>query len=263
MSPLNGTPLDAIMRRLLNGIHWSGFLSAIQFLTIVPCGRRQPFDARSALPFFPLCGLLIGAILTGIHSIAGLWWPEPIVAVLDVLGLVLLTGALHLDGLADTADGLYGHRTPEQALTIMKDSRIGAMGMISVVCCLAAKWAGVAHLAANDQIWLLLVPAYARSSVLLGVKTLPYGRPGGGTGHAFFQAPIRLPDFWGMGLLIGISMLAGWGFLSLNLAFTLIVFLVLRWYQKKIQCITGDMLGAMIEVIEAGLFIIAAARWGV
>jgi adenosylcobinamide-GDP ribazoletransferase len=249
------------MRRVLNGLHWSGFLSAIQFLTIIPCGRRQSFDARSALPFFPLCGLLIGAILIGIHSVAGLWWPGPVVAALDVVGLAVLTGALHLDGLADTADGLYGHRTPELALTIMKDSRIGAMGMVSVVCCLTVKWAGVAHIAANDQIWLLLVPAYARSSVLWAIRTLPYGRPGGGTGHAFFQAPIRLSDFWAMGLLVGISMFTGWGFLSLNLAFTLIVYMVLRWYQKKIQCVTGDMLGAMIEVTEAGLFLVAAARW--
>jgi adenosylcobinamide-GDP ribazoletransferase len=250
------------MRRLLNALYGSGVLSAIQFLTVIPCGPRQTFDARSSLPYFPLCGLLIGAILIGIHSVARLWWPPPVAAVLVVVGLAALTGALHLDGLADTADGLYGHRTPEQALSIMKDSRIGAMGMVSVVCCLAAKWAGVACLVANDRIWLLLIPAYARSAVLFGIKTLPYGRPGGGTGHAFFQAPILWSDFWGMGLLVGISILSGWDFLRLNLAFILIVFLVLRWYQKKIQCITGDMLGAMIEITEAALFIIAAARWG-
>jgi len=178
------------------------------------------------------------------------------------VGLAVLSGALHLDGLADTADGLYGRRAPEQALAIMKDSRIGAMGMVSVVCCLAVKWAGLTHLVANDQIWLLLVPAYARSSVLFGIKVLPYGRPDGGTGHPFFQAPIQLKDFWGLGLLLGLSMLTGWGFLSLNLGFILIVCIILRWYQKKIQCITGDMLGAMIEVTEAGLFLIAAARWG-
>lgn len=251
-----------ILRRILNNIVWRRFLSAIQFLTIIPLGRREPFDARSALPFFPLCGLLIGSILIGIHAIAGLWWPGPVVAVLDVVGLAVLTGALHLDGLADTADGLYGQRAPEQALAIMKDSRIGAMGMVSVVCCLAAKWAGVAHLVANDQIWLLLVPAYARSAVLFGIKALPYGRPGGGTGHAFFQSPIQLKDFWGLGLLLGLSMLTGWGFLGLNLGFVLIVIIILWWYQNKIQCITGDMLGAMIEVTEAGLFLIAAARWG-
>jgi len=250
-----------MLRRILNNFFWQGFLSATQFLTIIPLGRHQTFEARTALPFFPFCGLLIGSMLIGIHAVAGLWWPGPVAAVLDVVGLAVLTGALHLDGLADTADGLYGHRAPEQALAIMKDSRIGAMGMVSVVCCLAAKWAGIAHLAANDRLWLLLVPAYARSSVLLGTKALPYGRPGGGTGHAFFQTPIQLKEFWGLGLLVGLSLSTGWGFLSLNLGFLLIVGMILGWYQRKIQCITGDMLGAMIEVTEAGLFLIAAARW--
>ena len=63
-----------------NSMNWAGILSAIQFLTIIPCSRSQAFDARSALPYFPVCGLLIGAILLGIHAIAGLWWPGQVVA---------------------------------------------------------------------------------------------------------------------------------------------------------------------------------------
>jgi adenosylcobinamide-GDP ribazoletransferase len=251
-----------MMRRLLQTTLWPAFISAIQFLTIIPCGRRPTFDARAALPFFPLCGLLIGAILMVIHILSGLWWPGPVVALLDVMGLAVLTGALHLDGLADTADGLYGQRAPEQALAIMKDSRIGAMGTISVVCCLAAKWAGVAHLSGHGPIWLLLVPAYARSAVLFGIKFLPYGRPDGGTGHAFFQTPVGIKDFWGIGMLAGISFFWGRALVGLNLGFAVTVFMILGWYRKKIRCITGDMLGAMIEVTEAALFLVAAARWG-
>lgn len=243
-------------------LYWDSFVSAIQFLTVIPCGRRQKFDARAALPFFPLSGLLIGLLLAGAHTLSALLWPGAVVAVLDVVVLAVLTGALHLDGLADTADGLYGHRTPEQALAIMKDSRIGAMGMVTVVCCLAVKWAGMAHLAGNVHIWLLLVPAYSRSAVLLGIKSLPYGRPGGGTGQAFFQAQIQIKDFWGLAPLLGISIFAGWGFVGLNLGFAIIVSVILFWYRKKINGITGDMLGAMIELTEAGLFVIAAAPWG-
>lgn len=242
-------------------MRWPSFLSAVQFLTIIPCGRRHGFDARAALPFFPLCGLLIGAVLTGIHALSGLWWPQPVVALVDVLGLAVLSGALHLDGLADTADGLYGHRPLEQALAIMKDSRIGAMGTIAIVCCLSAKWAGASSLTTDQQVWLILIPAYARSSVLFGVKYLPYGRPDGGTGHAFCQTPLRFKDFWSFGILVGLSTLTGWGFISLNLGYATIVFLAIRWYQKKIQCITGDMMGAMIEITEAGLFLMAACQW--
>jgi adenosylcobinamide-GDP ribazoletransferase len=250
------------MRLPLQWTRWPSFLSAVQFLTVIPCGRGTAFNAREALPFFPLCGLLIGAILVGIHTLSGIWWPGPVVALLDVVGLAALTGALHLDGLADTADGLYGHRTPEQALAIMKDSRIGAMGTVSVICCLAAKWAGLAHMVGHTSIWLLLVPAYARSAVLLGTKFLPYGRPDGGTGHAFFQTPLGIRDFWGIGLLVGISLFSGRTLVGINLGFAVTVFIILGWYRKKIRCITGDMLGAMIEVTEAALFLIAAARWG-
>lgn len=250
------------MRHPLQWTRWPAFLSAVQFLTIIPCGRRAAFDARAALPFFPLGGLLIGTILMGIHTVSGLWWPHPVVALLDVVGLAGLTGALHLDGLADTVDGLYGHRPPEQALAIMKDSRIGSMGAISVICCLAAKWAGLAHIVGPAPIWLLLVPAYARSAVLFGTKYLPYGRPGGGTAHAFFQTPVGIKDFWGIGLLVGISLFSVPALIGLNLGFALTVFMVLGWYRKKIRCITGDMLGAMIEVTEAVLFLVAAVRWG-
>ena len=250
------------MRRPLQVIPWPAFVAAIQFLTIIPCGHRPDFNARAALPFFPLCGLLIGAILVSIHALAAVWWPDTVVALLDVVALAVLTGALHLDGLADTADGLYGHRSPEQALAIMKDSRIGAMGTVSLVCCLAAKWAGIANFSGHAFPWLLLVPAYARTAVLFGIKSLPYGRPGGGTGHAFFQGPVTIKDFWGISLIIGISFFWGRILVGLNLGFAIIVFLLIWWYRKKVQCITGDMLGAMIEVTEAVLFLIGAIQWG-
>jgi adenosylcobinamide-GDP ribazoletransferase len=248
------------MRQPLQWIRWPAFLSAVQFLTVIPCGRRLAFDAREALPFFPLGGLLIGAVLAGIHAISGLWWPAPVVGLLDVVGLVVLTGALHLDGLADTADGLYGYRPPEQALEIMKDSRIGAMGSVTVICCLAAKWAGLANISGHAPLLLLLVPAYARSAVLFGIKLLPYGRPDGGTGHAFFKTPVGVRDFWGVGLLAGISLLSARALVGFNLGFAVTVFAILAWYRKKIGCITGDMLGAMIEVTEAALFLVAAVR---
>ena len=241
---------------------WSGLIFAMQFLTIFPLARPHRFNARAALPFFPLCGLLIGAILMSADVMAAKLWPRSVVAVLDVLLLVVVSGALHLDGLADTADGLYGRRNPEHALTIMKDSRTGAMGVVAVICCLAVKWAGLAHLSAHHGFWLLLVPAYARASILIGTKALPYGRSKEGTAHAFFQSPLTIPDFWGLGLLLPLSLIIGWQAIGLNLGFALMAILILSWYHRRMGCITGDMLGAMIEVIEAGLFLVAALHWG-
>jgi adenosylcobinamide-GDP ribazoletransferase len=239
-----------------------GIFSAVQFLTIVPCPRRYSFDARSALPYFPLCGLAIGLTVVVVDAAAALIWPRPLTAMINVLTLAVISGALHLDGLADTADGLYGQRQLDQALSIMKDSRVGAMGLVAVIAVIGLKWGALAFIAASHSVWLLIVPAYARSAVLIGTRKLPYGRPSGGTGQAFFDPPLKLKDFWGLGLLVLLSVFTGAGFVALNVGFVLIVYAMLWWYRQKVNCITGDMLGALIEVTETGLFIIAAAQWG-
>ena len=247
------------IRRIFNNHHWAGFASAVQFLTIIPLRSGGVFDAGNSLAHYPLCGLLIGAVVLAVHLVSGYFWPPPVVGLLDVVCLAVITGALHLDGLADTADGLYGRRDPERALAIMKDSRIGAMGTAAMICCLTAKWAGLSQIPADRIFWLLLVPAYARSSVLFGIRALPYGRPDGGTGQAFFQNPIGFRDFWAVGLLLLLSLLSGWGVIVLNAGFAGITLVILWWYRRKIQCITGDMLGAMIEVTETALFLLCAA----
>ena len=86
-----------------------GLISAIQFLTIIPIGRHHVFDPKGMIPFFPVVGLVLGSLLSIFdYAVSGLW-PAPVVAILDVGLLILLTGALHVDGLGDTADGLYGN----------------------------------------------------------------------------------------------------------------------------------------------------------
>lgn len=237
------------------------FIAGIQFLTIIPVGSR-PFDARATMPYFPICGLLIGSLLVAVDVASSLVWDRPAAAVVGVLTLVLISGALHLDGLADTADGLYGHRTPEQSLAIMKDSRIGAIGTVALVCCLFIKWAGLSNLHMHRLELLLLIPAFARASVLFGVRALPYGRPQGGTGHAFFQHPLRITDFWGIGLLSLLAwMCLGNRAVLLLAGFISLTFLCIFYYRRKINCITGDMLGGMIEIQEAGLFLLLSAMY--
>jgi len=83
-----------------------GLTSAIRFLTLVPAGRPDDFDARAALPFFPVTGLLIGACVAVVDAAAVYLWPLQTAALVDVIFLAVITGALHLDGLADTADGM-------------------------------------------------------------------------------------------------------------------------------------------------------------
>ncbi len=245
----------------LKASRWPGLVFALQFLTILPVKTDQRFDARAALPLFPICGLLIGAALVAVDAAASMLWPRPVVAVVDLLLLALISGALHLDGLADSADGLYGGRDSAQALRIMKDSRVGAMGVVALICCLAVKWAGLAHLGEHSSLWLFLVPAYARGSVLIAARLMPYGRDDRGLGSAFFQSPTRPSDFWGLGLALLLALTAGWRAMGVILVYALMVFSILALYRRKTGCLTGDMLGAMIEVTEAALFLIAASRW--
>jgi adenosylcobinamide-GDP ribazoletransferase len=233
-------------------------LAAIQFITILPAGKTPRYKPREMIAYFPLTGLLVGLLLALCDTLVSLAWSPGTVAVLDTVLLVVITGALHLDGLGDAADGLLGHRSRERALEIMKDSRIGAMGLVAVIACLAVKWAGLSGLTEHRFLFLLLVPAWARAGMLFGIKYLPYGRPDGGTGHALFSEPLRWVDFKWLLLLVGLSLLGGRTGIGLMLTFVILTTVLVAYFGKRAGCITGDMLGAMTEVLEAILFLAVA-----
>jgi adenosylcobinamide-GDP ribazoletransferase len=237
-------------------------IAAVQFITILPAGRSAVYDPVGMIPFFPVVGLAVGAILAAVDAGATALWPAPVAALVDVLALAALTGGLHIDGLADTADGLLGHHDRSRALSIMKDSRVGAMGLTAVWFGLALKWAGVWGLGAHRLLLLLLVPAYARSAMLFAIRFLPYGRPDGGTAHPLFSRPLAPEAFWGLALLVGLSLFAGAEAIRLNLGFAAATAAVLLFYRRRIGIVTGDMLGAMVEVTEAALFLLLCAGGG-
>ncbi len=235
-----------------------GFVSAIQFITSIPVGKTVVFEPRAMIPFFPVVGLLLGVAVSVFDAIAIRLWPAYVVAVLDTGLLVILTGALHLDGLGDTADGLYGNRPRERALEIMKDSRIGAMGVVAVVCALAVKWGGLASLGDRRSLLIIVVPAFARASMIFGMYFLEYGRPGGGTGSPFFQEPLDKKAFVYVAIPVVLSLFAGLRGILLIVAFIVFTAATLAFYKKRMGCITGDMLGAMAESSEAALFLVVS-----
>ncbi len=236
-----------------------GLISAIQFITSIPLGRTAIFEPRAMVPFFPVVGLILGGVVALFDFMALYFWPVYVVAVLDVVLLVVLTGALHIDGLGDTADGLYGRRPREQALKIMKDSRIGAMGLVAVICVLAVKWAGLASLGPYRSLLMIIIPALARSSMIFGMYFLEYGRPDGGTGRPFFENPLDKKAFIFVAIPAILCVFAGLRGIGLMLFFIMITGGMIIFYQKRMGCITGDMLGAMVEITEAGLFIVVSA----
>ena len=233
-------------------------IAAIQFLTLLPLGRSVIYDPKGMVPFFPMVGLIIGAFVSMFDHAALYLWPKPVVAVLDVVFLAVITAAFHLDGLGDSADGLLGHRSRDKAMAIMKDSRIGVMGLVAIVCGLAVKWAGIMHLDTHRTLLLILIPAYARSGMLFGIRFLPYGRPDGGTGRDFFDEPLKISAFWGLLIPLALSCFLGWKGLWLNLLFLVSTAVILMYYKKRMGCITGDMLGAMTEWTESILFLLVS-----
>jgi adenosylcobinamide-GDP ribazoletransferase len=230
-------------------------IASLQFITALPLGRQRPFDARGIIVHFPLAGLMIGLIIALFDCLAAALWPPVVTAALDVALLAAVTGAFHLDGLADTADGLYGHRDRERALAIMKDSRVGAMGLVAVVLILITKTAALSGIAHERFLALLVIPAYARAGMIFGMRFLPYARGPEGTGSAFFETPLNIRDFRYLALPAALSLLLGWRAIPLNLGFALVTAALIAGYRRKLGGITGDLLGAMTEIIETALFL--------
>ena len=239
----------------------SGLASALGFLTVLPMGGNRGFYPAAMAPWFSVVGLFIG-VGAGVVDVltARFLWPQPAASLVVVFFLAVVTGGLHLDGLADTADGLFSHRSRERALSIMKDSRVGVMGALGLVFLLLIKLTAVAHLACDRFLILTIVPALARGGLLFAMGLLPYGRSEGGLGRAFFEKPLSLKAFLPLCVPVGLCVFLGIRGAVLAGGFLIISGIVMLWYKKRMNCVTGDMLGALVEILEAGLFAVASIR---
>ncbi len=231
-------------------------LSAIQFMTVMPLGHAGVYDPKSMIPYFPIVGLLLGGMTAVFDQLVLRIWSTPVASMLDVVFLVLMTGAFHLDGLGDAADGMLGHRSKEKVLAIMKDSRVGVMGLTAIICALAIKCAGIMSLTSDRALLIVIIPAYARAGMVFGIRYLDYGRSEEGIGYAFFGASLKLSAFTGCLAPVLLSLFLGWKTIGLNLCFFVLVLIILGYYKRRLGCITGDMLGAMTETVESLLFLL-------
>ena len=141
----------------------------------------------------------------------------------------------------------------------MKDSRVGAMGLVSIVCLLALKGAGLAGITEDRWLALVIVPAYARAGILFGIRFLPYGRNEGGIATDYFKSPLSFSSFGWLVLPVVLSLGLGIRFFMTNMVFMLTIAVTLLFYKRKLGCITGDMMGAMAEITETVLFLALAA----
>ncbi|MGQ9653797.1 MAG: adenosylcobinamide-GDP ribazoletransferase [Thermodesulfobacteriota bacterium] len=240
-----------------------GLRAALGFMTILPVGDGDRWRAGFTVAWLPVVGLILGGLWAAFDAVAGVLFPLPLRAGLDVLFMVVVTGGLHLDGLADTADGILSHRGPEEALRIMKDSRIGTWGVLAVVAVLGLKFQALSEGPLGQRaLTLALVPAYGRLAMALGVELLPYGRGTEGMAHGLFSGKGWRQCTIPVLLVGGSSTLLGWrDALLVNAFFVLATACVLCFYHRRMRCITGDMLGALGEVTECALLVALAGRW--
>jgi adenosylcobinamide-GDP ribazoletransferase len=231
------------------------FPLALTFLTVFPwprLGEVTPGDLARSLFWFPWVGVLLGVIYWGAGVGLGSLFPAPAAAALLLALTVVLTRGLHLDGLADTVDGLGGGRTPEARLAIMKDSRLGAFGAVSLILVLLLKFSFL--LALFDQGLersLVLFPLISRWGLVLLAALAPYARPDGGLGQAMTKgATLQLTAGATVATSL-LSFLAGGyaGLVILGLA-GLVVWGLSHLFRQQLGGITGDVYGGVNEVLE-------------
>lgn len=247
--------------RLPDAVH--DVATAMVFLTRIPIPWQVPdLDARlpRCTPWFPLVGVLVGAM----GALA--WWLGAsagnalIGAIAAVAATALVTGAFHEDGLADTFDGLGGSPDRERALTIMKDSRIGAFGTVALVLVLLARIGALLSLGGAAMAALIGAHALARLSSLPLIRWLPYARADGGTGKPFaggvgdtgLAAAVAATALLTL-VLWGPSAVVVW------LVVALLVGVTGWWYYRRLGGITGDTLGATNQFVELGCYLVLVA----
>ncbi|MDO8578916.1 MAG: adenosylcobinamide-GDP ribazoletransferase [Dehalococcoidales bacterium] len=253
-----------------------GFFAAIRFLTILPApfsGTGEGEEAGNQLSYFPLVGLVIGLLLVAIYRLLSLLLPGEVVLGLVIAASIIISGGLHLDGLADTCDGLAGYRATEDRLRIMRDSRVGAFAVIGVTLVILLKYLSLSTVPANMiLVTIVLMPVLSRWAMVYAVTAFPYARPSG-LGASFKQGASWAR--FGEATLIALAvtlLLTFWTglahFYLVTIAVMLgiwVVTLVMSIYLKsKFSGLTGDSYGAISEVAEVAvpLFILILVPTG-
>lgn len=227
------------------------FFSAASFLTIIPIPQRlyENADFKKAPAFFPVIGLLIGLICAGVSYISLMIFPVLIAGLISCAAMIKISGALHLDGLADSADGLLSSRSKNEMLEIMGDSRIGAMGATALVLIILLKVFCLIQLGSDMWLAVLLAAVVGRTALIhIPLFFSPAKEDGLGvsTGSKF---PYICAASWIASMIIAYASFGGQGILSVLFAI-LMIFVLNYFINRKIGGYTGDTLGATCEAAE-------------
>jgi adenosylcobinamide-GDP ribazoletransferase len=224
---------------------------ALGLMTTLPFRLPEDWsagDSGRAAVWYPLVGLVIGLLTWLSWRATILFFPSLVAGIVTLIVWVVLTGGLHLDGLADCCDGLFASATTERRLEIMKDSHVGAFGVIGLILILFLKAAALASLTSATSLGILLSASLARWCIL-PAGLLPLARPSG-MGADFAVGFRRSFIIWGALIPVAIAILLGTrGALSI-LAGTSAMALVVWLAKSRIGGVTGDLFGMLVEIVE-------------
>ena len=243
------------------------FNIALQFLTRLPVPAEVEHSdeafARSAR-FYPAVGVVVGAIAAAVYCAACIFIPHNVAVVLGLLAAVVASGALHEDGLADTADGLIGGSDRERSLDIMRDSNIGAFGVIALIFAFAFKLLALSEVWFWDAIWAFLIAhTISRHAMVEVIGRYDYAR----ASSPKFPRPevggedLTYARLWTLAALVVSVVMLGWWATLIGVALVaLSVSGLAQFAARKIGGFTGDTLGATQQVSEVA-FLVGVVAW--
>ncbi|ELR70116.1 Cobalamin synthase [Fulvivirga imtechensis AK7] len=247
------------------------FFTALMFYTRIPCPKWVDHSAEyldQCTKYFPLIGWLMGAATAGVLWLGMIIFPVSISVVLSMIAGILFTGAFHEDGFADVCDGFGGGWTKANILEIMKDSLIGAYGVVGLVLILLLKYAALTFIAGELSVWFLfwtIISAHTMSRIA-AVTMIYYGNYAREDASSKVRPVAKKlsPGNFLVALFIGLAPLAAfnnfWYLLSVIPVGITVVWLW-RYYKKWIGGYTGDCLGATQQVAEVVVYLSIIVLW--
>lgn len=237
-----------------------GLLIALQFLTSLPLPTAPagpPAALARSLPWFPVVGLLLGLMAAALDRFLGMVVPEGVASVLVLAALLMLTGALHLDGLMDTCDGLFCAKGRDERLAIMRDSHVGSFGVAGGTIVLLAKYAALVSLPADLRLpGLVLMACLGRWAILFVAYAFPYARPEG-LGKAIHDGARPASVLVGTAIATGVAAgLASATGLLLLVSVLVVAYVTGRYTAARLQGLTGDVYGAVCELSEVVVLVL-------
>jgi adenosylcobinamide-GDP ribazoletransferase len=230
-------------------------LYAIRFLTTLPLGYKKDenlTDVATSVIFFPLVGGLIGLCLSFLFKFSLIIFSPSLSALFVVVFWIIITGGLHLDGVADSFDGIFGGRTPENRLEIMRDSRIGSFGVLSLIVFILLKLFLIIEISSHTSAirYLLVAPIIGRWISLFLIFTFKSAKKDGL--GSFFKSHLKLIHYIipAIYTLLAIYLILGLPGVVILLLTVLVSGLLALFVISKIRGLTGDIYGALCEFSE-------------